>query len=107
MDDSRPDDILRGLELRYALCVTLLDARTSLTIPELIERLETRGFVLRGRQSKTVSDALRWEVRRDRVRRVGRGSYASGSMPRSTERWIRRRARQRRQRIVAPTLSEA
>ena len=84
--------LLSGIQLRYELCVCLLEARTPLTITELVERIEARGFAVPDRASKTVSDALRWEVRRRRVTRVGRGRYARGVMPRSTEWWIRTHA---------------
>ncbi|MEY2591937.1 MAG: hypothetical protein QOJ67_3921 [Acidimicrobiaceae bacterium] len=98
---------ITGLELRYALCVCLLDARSPLTVPQLVNRVEALGFAVTGRPSKSVSDALRWEVRRGRIDRLGRGLYVSGSMPRSTEWWIRRRVRSRREaEVVAPTLAE-
>jgi hypothetical protein len=99
-------DVLCGIQLRYELCVCLLDARTPLTIRELVERIEARGFTVPGRASKVVSDALRWEVRRGRVIRVGRGRYARGAMPRSTEWWIRKHADARRRAVVAPTLAQ-
>jgi hypothetical protein len=38
-----------------------------------------------------VSDALRWEMRKDRVRRMRRGLYCRGQMPRSTEDYIHKR----------------
>jgi hypothetical protein len=96
---------LNGIGLRYELCVCLLDARMPLTISELVVRIEANGFAVPGRASKTVSDALRWEVRRGRVTRIGRGRYERGVMPRSTEWWIRTHAAARRA-VVAPTLAE-
>ncbi|BBX04540.1 hypothetical protein MMOR_54760 [Mycolicibacterium moriokaense] len=36
--------------------------------------------------------ALRWEMRRGRVRRLRRGLYGPGHMPRSTEYYIHKRA---------------
>lgn len=56
-----------------------------MTVAELVTELHRWGFTVAGRPSKTVSDTLRWEVRRDRVRRRGRGRYQPGPMPRSTE----------------------
>ncbi len=98
---------LYGIQLRYELCVCLLDARTPLTISDLVGQIEARGFAVDGRASKTVSDALRWEVRRGRVTRVGRGRYTQGVMPRSTEWWIRTHANARRRAVVAPTLAQS
>ena len=56
---------LRGIELRYVL--------------------HHQNFAVPGQPSKAVSDALRWEIRRGRVRRLRRGVYGPGEMPRSTE----------------------
>ena len=83
MNES-PVFVLRGIELRYAL-VRLVELIGPATIPELVEGLQRWGFAVEGRPSKTVSDALRWERQRDRVRRRGRGLYTAGAMPRSTE----------------------
>ena len=55
-----------------------------LTVAELVAELHSWGFTVNGRPSKTVSDTLRWEMRRDRVRRRGRGRYQQGCVPRST-----------------------
>jgi hypothetical protein len=82
--------ILRGIELRYVLIINLT-LHGPATIPTLVETLEYQGFGLAGRASKAVSDALRWEMRRGRVRRLRRGLYAPGSMPRSTEQHIHNR----------------
>jgi hypothetical protein len=76
--------ILRGTELRYAL-TRLLQLIGPCSIPELCAALENWGFAVEGRPSKTVSDALRWERRRGRVYRRGRGLYGVGWAPRSTE----------------------
>ena len=54
-------------------------------ITDLIGALTKQGFAIDGRPSKSVSDALRWEMRRRRVRRFRRGLHRPGSMPRSTE----------------------
>ena len=82
--------LLRGIELRYVLTINLA-LHGPATIPTLVETLEYQGFSLAGRASKAVSDALRWEVRRDRVRRLRRGLYGPGEMPRSTEQHINNR----------------
>jgi hypothetical protein len=55
------------------------------TVDELIQALRWQGFDFSGRASKQVSDALRWERRRGRVRRLARGLYCPGSVPRATE----------------------
>jgi len=60
-----------------------------MTIPEIVAELEAFGLPIPGRSSKTISDALRWEVRKGRVVRLERSRYQTGSMPRSTEWWIR------------------
>ncbi len=76
--------VLRGTGLRYVL-VRLLQLIGPATVPELADGLHRWGFAVEGRPSKTISDALRWERRRDRVRRLDRGRYRAGGMPRSTE----------------------
>ncbi len=81
---------LRGIELRYVLTAHLL-AHGPATVANLVEMLAARGFETPGRASKSVSDALRWETRRGRVRRVGRGRYDGGGMPRGTEHRIHTR----------------
>ena len=83
---------LTGLELRSVLVVVLLDAASPRTVSDLVEALRGAGFDLGARPGKAVSDALRWEVRRGRVVRLGRGRYGPGSMPKSTAWDIRRRA---------------
>ena len=88
-DDDAPQTIA-GLHLRYLLTLHLSEAGES-SIDDLIAAVEWAGFVLAGRPSKTVSDALRWEVRRGRVVRRGRGRYGPGTMPRQTRSWMRHR----------------
>lgn len=83
--------MLQGIELRYMLTVNL-DIHGPASIFEMIELLEYQGFAIPGRASKSVSDALRWEMRRGRVRRLRRGVYGPGLMPRSTEHHIHKRA---------------
>lgn len=81
---------LLGLALRDLLVVLVLDARRPITVGELARQAEAIG-TLDGRPGKAVSDALRWEVRKGRIRRLDRGVYAAGTMPRSTEWTIRKR----------------
>ena len=57
----------------------------------MIEALNWQGFCVRGRASKAVSDALRWEIGRGRVYRLGRGRYGPAYIPRSTEYRIHKR----------------
>ena len=90
---------LRGRPLRYVLAELMACVRPSATNPggvvtvgQLVQQLKAQGFLFAGRTSKVISDALRWEVLRGRVRRVGRGVYRLGAAPRSTMSRIRRRA---------------
>ena len=103
MKAGRP---LWGLELRYVLTITLRDHGGALALVELVHELARGGYVVAGRPSKTVSDALRWEVRKGRVVRIRRGLYGPGHMPRSTEWWIRKRIAVMQGAAVAPTLAE-
>jgi hypothetical protein len=75
--------------LRYRLALILRDSGRHMTVVELIAALDAVGHPIDGRTSKTVSDALRQEIRRDRVRRVRRGTCATGSIPRTTVSWMR------------------
>ena len=82
--------ILRGTDLRYVL-TRILQLYGPCSVSELVSRLHSWGFAVEGRPSKTVSDALRWEIAHGRVCRRGRGRYLSASAPRSTEYRIIRR----------------
>ena len=95
--------MLRGTELRYVL-VRLAELIGPATIPQLVAGLEEWGFTVEGRPSKTVSDALRWERRRGRVSRWGRGIYKAGEMPRSTEHRIYHRVAALREKAQALSL---
>ena len=76
--------------MRYVLTMHLfLHGRS--TIDELVEALVYHGFEVDGPAGKSVSDALRWERRRGRARRLARGVYGPGQMPRGTEHRIHRR----------------
>jgi len=81
---------LRGVELRYALTLYLFQHGPA-TVAELIDALEYQGFAIAGRPSKSVSDALRWEMEHGRVRRLKRGRYGPVEMPRATQYRIHRR----------------
>ncbi len=62
-----------------------------MSVGEMVAALSRQRCVTRTRASKDVSDALRWEVARGRVRRVARGVYAVGRLPRQTAWRMRRR----------------
>jgi hypothetical protein len=94
--------LIYGLNLRYLLTALLLDTAHILSVGELVAMVRAEGFVVDGRPSKAVSDALRWEVRRGRVIRHGRGRYGAGSMPRQTKSRIRQRVAALRRQVVAP-----
>jgi hypothetical protein len=81
---------LRGTELRYALTMHLF-AHGPATIAELADALARHGFAVGGRTSKSISDALRWEMGHGRVRRLGRGRYGPGWIPRGTQHRIHKR----------------
>ena len=81
---------LRGIELRYVLTMHL-SLHGPASIAELANALAWHGFTTGGRDSKSISDALRWEMGHGRVRRLGRGRYGPGCMPRSTEHRIHKR----------------
>lgn len=81
---------LRGIELRYALTMYLLQHGPT-TVKQLVDAMQWQGFAIEGRPSKMVSDALRWERQRGRVCRLGRGLYGPGYVPRGTEYRIHRR----------------
>jgi hypothetical protein len=83
---------LRGIELRYVLTM-YLSQHGPATITEMIDALTCHGFCVSGRASKAVSDALRWEIERGRVYRLGRGRYRSAYIPHATEYRIINRVR--------------
>jgi hypothetical protein len=82
--------VLWGTELRYTL-VRLLQLLGPSSVAELVAALDKWNFSVPGRPSKTISDALRWEKDRDRVRHRGWGRYSAAGMPRGTEHRIVRR----------------
>ena len=85
---------IAGRNLRYLLTVVLHAEARPMTVTELIGAVEGLGLEVDGRPSKTVSDALRWEVGKGRVVKVGRSVYRRGRMPRSTAAFIRRHLRE-------------
>jgi hypothetical protein len=83
--------VLRGINLRYVL-TRYLQLNGPTTVADLIVALDDWGFAVAGRPSKAISDALRWERVRDRVRPLGRGRYAATwGIPRGTEHRIHQR----------------
>ncbi len=73
---------LNGRDLRYVLTDYISQGYS--TIAKLVKKLAEDGYTVWGRASKVVSDALRWEIRNRRVRRIRRGVYAIASIPRTT-----------------------
>jgi hypothetical protein len=92
---TTPPPALAGRELRYLLTVVLHQVDRPLTVAELVALVERDGLRVAGRSSETVSDALRWEIGKGRVVKVGRATYRRGTMPRSTAWWIRQHLRDR------------
>lgn len=82
--------VLSGIELRYVLAWQL-QMHGPATIPEIANALRHHGFGVTGRPSKVISDALRWEIARGRVRRLGWGMYGPAGIPRSTQYRIHKR----------------
>lgn len=82
--------LLRGTNLRYVLTMQLLQNGTQ-SVADLVDALGDQGFTTRGRPSKAISDALRWEMNHGRVYRVRHGRYRPAEMPRATEYRIRNR----------------
>ena len=93
---------LYGRALRMVL-VDLLATHHTMTMAQLVAQVAAGGYPIEGRLSKTISDALRWEVARGRVVRVSRGVYRIGTTPTTTARRIRLFARRCRAWIVATT----
>ena len=81
---------LAGIELRYVLTMYLFQ-RCPTTVARLVDAITWQDFDIAGRPSKSLSDALRWEIRSRRVRRLRRGLYGPASMPRATEYRIHQR----------------
>lgn len=86
---------LSGRMLRY-VCTTLIFENGPCSVPQLYDLIRNEGFTINGRPSKTISDALRWEIAHDRVERLGRSLYGPGVLPRTTRDRITRRVSQLR-----------
>jgi hypothetical protein len=84
---------IRGLRLRELLVLILQRHAAPMTIEELVAAVAACGFRIEGRAGKVVSDQLRYELARGRVRRVDRGVYVVGA--------VTRQARWRMQRRIA------
>jgi hypothetical protein len=97
MTTRRP---LRGYQLRCVLTLHLFQNGPS-TVIDLVDMLDYHGFVVAGRASKVVSDALRHEIAHGRVRRMRRGRYGPVSMPRATEYRIHQLALALREEVAA------
>lgn len=93
----RPANSVSGWDLRSLLTLALFDAGRPLTVDELVRSVTDRGLVVWGRPSKVVSDAMRAEMHKGRVRRVARGWYVADRISRSTK----YRFRQRTARLLA------
>lgn len=102
MDPTGAPRPVRAIELRYLL-TWYLSQLGPLSVAELARLLDGEGLSVHGRPSKEISDALRWEVRRGRVNRVGRGRYAPGRIPRGTAHRIRTRVEAMRARQLTST----
>ncbi|MEM9714353.1 MAG: hypothetical protein AAGA17_19180 [Actinomycetota bacterium] len=71
--------------------LALVDAGRPISVAELARALERQGFCIAGRPGKVISDALRWDVRRGRIERVGLDRYRRGRLARSTLHRMRQR----------------
>ena len=91
---------LHGLELRSAVVLLLVERGRPMALSDLVARLRRDGFDLGDRPSKQVSDALRWEVRRGRVTKVGRGIYGPGVVAKVTKHRMRARVAATRNRTT-------
>jgi hypothetical protein len=92
-----------GTDLRYLLTAYLFDHGPA-TVDELVEALMYHGFRPVGRASKSVSDALRWEIAHGRAIRFRRGRCGPGAMPRATEYRIFKRVRALHDEVAALSL---
>ena len=77
-------------DLRYWLLLQIHNQPDAVhRVAELVTSINEAGFVLTGRASKTVSDALHTETARGRIQRVGWGRYrAAGTLPPTSRRRI-------------------
>lgn len=82
---------LSGRDLRYVLTTYITQGLS--TVGQLVNQLAEDGYTVWGRASKVVSDALRWEIRNGRVRRLRRGVYTIDTITKSTRHRILTRSR--------------
>ncbi|MEM9650516.1 MAG: hypothetical protein AAGA65_00380 [Actinomycetota bacterium] len=99
---TNPITPLRGRSLRFML-VDHIRRRGTMTVAEMVTALAAEGHNIPGRPSKVISDALRWEIARGRVKRIGRGVYCAGRTPRTTARRIHLLAARSRAWLAATT----
>ncbi len=99
-------DRVFGMGLRYLACTALRKPGRPMTVAELVVAIEAQGFSIGDNANKVVADALRWEVRKGRIVKVGRGRYRYGRMPRSTEWWMQHQVQAIRSAQFASTLTK-
>jgi hypothetical protein len=92
-----------GTDLRYLLTAYLFDHGPA-TIDELVDALAYHGFRPAGRTSRSVSEALRWEIFQGRAVRMRRGRYRPGTMQRATADRIYKRVRELHDGVAALSL---
>lgn len=89
--DSTGGPELSGVVLRYAAVLVMEGVTRPTTVGEIVEAIERLGVRIPERKGKWVSDALRCEHKKGRVRRVGRNQYVGGlQLPDRTRRRARR-----------------
>jgi hypothetical protein len=79
--------------LRSMLVLALRRHGGPMRVSDLVDALARQGVAPPGRPGKAVSDALRWEVRRGRVRQMGRSTYVIGYVAKSSAWHMRQRVR--------------
>lgn len=97
---------VRGTDLRYLLTAYLFDHGPA-TIDELVDALAYHGFRPVGRASKSVSEALRWEVFQGRAVRLRRGRYRTRTMPHTTAQRIYQRVRALHEEVAASSFTHS
>ena len=68
--------VLERSWLRHAVVIALVDLGGRASVAELVRRLDEMGIGTHRNASRAVSDSLRWEIHKGRVRRSQRGQYA-------------------------------
>jgi hypothetical protein len=72
---------VRGADLRFAALGVLVRSGSPMTLPEIHRALHLTGFRISGAHVvKQLADALGYEHRHGRARRVARGTYAIGEL---------------------------